>query len=182
LRQLREIPGWAFILGVVLAVTIAVAVPYLIAAKDAQRPALQEVAVKPPLPPGTTLDTLERGTVKDIIDADSINVIIDGKTYGVRYYGVDGPLAGQRCYREAVDRNRKLAGKEVLLLPDAQDKDPNNIMLRYVFTPDGTSVDATLVAEGFGHASGTQGRYTQDIAGYEEQAKSAKRGCLWSNG
>lgn len=178
----REIPGWAFILGVGLAVTVAVLVPYLIAAGDAQRPALQEVRVKLPLPPGTSLESLERGTIKDIIDADSINVIIDGRTYGIRYYGSDGPLAGQRCYREAVDRNRKLVGKEVLLLADAQDKDKNNILMRYVFTPDGTSVDATLVAEGFSHASGVQGRFTSDIAALEEQAKADKRGCLWGGG
>jgi micrococcal nuclease len=176
---MKEMPGWAFMISIIAVVSLTIAIPYLIAAKDAQRPALQSVPVTLTLPSGTTLSSLQEGTVKEIIDGDSMNVIIDGKTTGIRLYGVDTPAAGQRCFREAEDRTMKLVGKKVLLLPDTQEKDKNNIALRYVFTPEGVSIDATLVAEGFGHASSVDGQYRSQIAGYETQAQEAKRGCLW---
>jgi micrococcal nuclease len=176
---MKEMPGWAFMISIVAVVSLTIAIPYLIAAKDAQRPALQSVPVTLALPAGASLSSLQQGTVKEIIDGDSMNVIIDGKTTGIRFYGVDTPMAGQRCYREAEDRTKTLLGQKVLLLPDAQEKDKDNIALRYVFTPDGVSIDATLVAEGFGHASGVEGQYRSQIAGYETQAQQAKRGCLW---
>jgi endonuclease YncB( thermonuclease family) len=178
--RLDEVRGWVFIVGILVVVTLTIAIPYAIAAKDAKRPVQQLELTRLTLPPGISLSDLTPGTVKDIIDADSINVVIDGKTTGVRYYGVDAPAGGQKCYREAVDRNKALlAGKSVLLLQDVQEKDGANIARRYVFLPDGTSIDATLVAEGVGHASTVEGRYKSDIAGYEDQAKADKRGCLW---
>jgi hypothetical protein len=40
-------------------------------------------------------------------------------------------------------------------------------------------VDATLVAEGFGHAWREDGRYKDEIISLEGQAQTAGRGCLW---
>ncbi|HEX5141459.1 MAG TPA: nuclease, partial [Dehalococcoidia bacterium] len=52
-------------------------------------------------------------------------------------------------------------------------------LLRYVFLEDGTSVDATLVAEGFGEAWRQDGRYRDQIVDLEAGARAAHRGCLW---
>ncbi|HLF77777.1 MAG TPA: thermonuclease family protein, partial [Dehalococcoidia bacterium] len=97
----------------------------------------------------------------------------------IRYYGVDTPERGDKCYREAQDRNMALVGKEVLLLEDARDEDRFGRTLRYVFLPDGTSLDATLVAEGFGHAWTRDGRYKEEIVALQLEAEAGGRGCLW---
>ena len=52
-------------------------------------------------------------------------------------------------------------------------------MRRYVFLPDGTSIDATLVAEGFGQAWTTDGQYRDQIVALQAEAQAAGRGCLW---
>jgi endonuclease YncB( thermonuclease family) len=85
----------------------------------------------------------------------------------VRYFGVDTPERDEPCYREAVDRNQLLLGSHVYLLPDSRERDDGGRLLRYVFLPDGRSLDATLVAEGFGMAW--------------REAEAAGRGCLWSD-
>jgi len=91
----------------------------------------------------------------------------------------DTPEAGERCFREASDRNAMLVGRKVYLLGDARDHDDFGRLLRYVFLANGQSVDATLVAEGFGHAWTRDGRYKNQIIPLEAEAQSAHRGCLW---
>ena len=104
---------------------------------------------------------------------------IDGKTTRIRYYGVDTPERGDRCYREATDRNKKLVADKVLLLPDARDQDKFNRILRYVFLSDGTSVDATLVAGGL-RPRLAPGRPLQ-AGDHRPRGPGAgtARGCLW---
>ena len=97
----------------------------------------------------------------------------------MRYYGIDTPERGERCYREALDRNEHLLTDDIYLLPDARDNDGNR-PLRYIFLEDGSSLDATLVAEGFAHAWRRDGRYRDQIVALEEEAKAAGRGCLWA--
>ena len=71
------------------------------------------------------------------------------------------------------------SGKTILLLKDQRLEDGHGRLLRYIFLEDGTSVDATLVAEGFAEAWQADGYYRDQIVGLEEQAKTAGRGCLW---
>ncbi len=52
-------------------------------------------------------------------------------------------------------------------------------LLRYVFLEDGTSLDATLVAEGFATAQRTDGYYKDQLIALEDEARAAGRGCLW---
>ena len=77
------------------------------------------------------------------------------------------------------DRNAELTGRTIYLLGDARDVDPFGRLLRYVFLSNGQSVDATLVAEGLGHAWMRDGRYKDQIVALESQARDAHRGCLW---
>jgi len=171
--------GWRFVLALILTVTIVAGIPYAIASKDARRPAQEPVLTELVLPPNTSLADLLEARVEAVIDGDTIDVTVDGRRLRVRYYGVDTPERGDRCFREATDRNESLIGGRVLLLPDARDEDAFGRELRYVFTPEGVSVDATLVAEGFGLAWRSDGRYREEIIGLEAQAEAAERGCLW---
>ena len=164
------------LVGVVFAVT---GIPYLVASGEARRPELEEHVVKLTLPPGVALESLQKARVYDIVDGDTIHVVIEPRLLTIRYYGVDTPERGDKCYREAQDRNMALVGKEVLLLEDARDEDRFGRTLRYVFLPDGTSLDATLVAEGFGRAWRQDGLYKDQIMALQAEAEAGGRGCLW---
>jgi micrococcal nuclease len=164
------------LLGVV---TVAAGIPYLVASDDAQRPPNAEVLTPLTLPSGVQLSGLEEARVMEVIDGDTIRARLGGQEVTVRYYGIDTPERGDRCYREATDRNEQLVGDRVLLMRDNRNEDPNGRLLRYVFRPDGVSVDATLVAEGFANAWRDDGRYRNEILGLERQAQAEGRGCLW---
>ena len=174
IQHMRELPGWVFVPDhhgrrlVGRRRTMGAGLEGRSTARGRSAPASLI------LPPGTSLANLKEGTVNDVIDGDTIDVSIDGKVVRIRYYGVDTPERGDKCYREATDRNRHLVADKVLLLPDARDKDTYDRTLRYVFRPDGTSVDATLVSEGFGHAWRQDGRYKQDILGLEDAGADAE--------
>ncbi len=180
----RRLPAWLFVLLLLAAVTLVAGLPYAIAGNSAKKPRLTPVPVSLALPPGTSLADLQEARVIEEVDGDTIDVILDGRRVRVRYYGVDTPEPGERCFREATDRNRTLIGeaKTVRLLADARGDDRFERSLRYVFLPDGTSVDATLVAEGFGFAWRQDGRYRDQIIEYEGQSREARRGCLWEVG
>ena len=177
MRQSRR--GWLVVLALLAIVSAAAGVPYLIASEDAQRPPLEAHPTLLDLPAGYTLQSLQEAEVEEVIDGDTIEVRIDGIETRLRYFGVDTPERGRACYREATDRNETLLGDTVLLLPDARTEDESGRLLRYVFLPDGTSVDATLVAEGFGEAWTRDGRYRDEIVALQEEAEAAGRGCLW---
>ena len=172
-------PGWAFVLILLAGVALVAGLPYAIASRDAQRPPPEPRLAYLTLPQGLSLADLEPAQVEEIIDGDTIEVSLGGQTVRVRYYGIDTPERGRRCYREAKDRNESLLGETVLLLPDARDRDAGDRSLRYVFREDGLSLDATLVAEGFALAWRAEGRYRAAILDLEAEAMAAGRGCLW---
>ena len=178
----RSKRGTLAVLIMVVIVSIFAGLPWLIASNDARRPPSAEVLTRLDLPPSIGLSSLKEVRIDEVIDGDTIAVFLDGIRTTVRYYGVDTPERNERCYREAVDRNEHLAGARVLLLPDARELDPGGRTLRYVFTPEGISIDATLVAEGFGNAWRADGRYRDRLAGLESEAEEAQRGCLWKPG
>jgi endonuclease YncB( thermonuclease family) len=163
-------------LGLVVA---AVSVPYIVAHNELRRPPIEQHLTQLALPAGVTLDRLQQAELVEVVDGDGMDVLVDGALYRVRYIGVETPRPGQICYREALDRNQMLAGQALRLLPDGADENDSRELRRYVFLPDGTSIDATLVAEGFGHATMTDGRYRDQIAALQAEAQAAGRGCLW---
>jgi endonuclease YncB( thermonuclease family) len=176
-RTIRR--GWLKILVFIALISALISLPYLIAKDDLKRPPLDAQLTALTLPPGITLQELQSADVEEVIDGDTIDVLINGIKNRVRYFGVDTPERGQICFREATDRNSMLLGDTVLLLPAVRTEDEFGRLLRYVFLPDGTSVDATLVAEGFGHAWNRDGQYRDQIIGLENEAQGAGRGCLW---
>jgi endonuclease YncB( thermonuclease family) len=139
----------------------------------------------PELPPGVFKhpqpESLPTAVVMEVIDGDTIEVVLDGKRETVRYYGIDTPERQEPCYEEAKKRNEELADRHVLLVADARDRDSGGRLLRYIFTLDGYSIDAALVAEGFAHAWTLDGSYRDALMALEEEAQREGRGCLWGN-
>lgn len=178
-RPPRRFPGWLAAIVVVAGVVLVAGVPYLIASDDARNPGYPVREVSLSLPPGVELAQLQRVRVVQVVDGDTIDVILNERVVRLRYYGVDTPERGDRCFREAAERNNLLVKGHVLLLPDSRDTDPFGRTLRYVFLDNGVSVDATLVAEGYGLAWRADGRYREEIAGLEASARAAGEGCLW---
>jgi endonuclease YncB( thermonuclease family) len=124
--------------------------------------------------------SLISAALAEVVDGDTIDVRLDHTIERVRYYGVDTPERGERCYEEATVRNRDLVGSEVLLLPDARDRDPHGRLLRYVFTPEGQSVGAQLVSEGLAVAWRDDGVFREQFIQLEEAARETGTGCLWA--
>ena len=176
---LRSRRGWAVVLLLLAIVTVIAGLPYLVASDDALRPPLDPQITTLELPAGRSLAGLKQVEVDEVLDGDTIDVLLDGIKTRIRYFGIDTPERGEKCYREARDRNEHLIGDTVLLLEDRRNEDEGGRLLRYVFLPDGTSVDATLVAEGFAEAWRRDGRYRDEIVQLEAEARAAGRGCLW---
>lgn len=127
-------------------------------------------------------ESLPTAIVMDVIDGDTIEVRLAGRAETVRYYGIDTPERGHRCYEEAKERNKELVGRHVLLMTDARNRDRGGRLLRYVFTLDGLSVDAMLVAEGFALAWTADGYYRDALVAVQAEAEREGRGCLWGEG
>jgi endonuclease YncB( thermonuclease family) len=136
-------------------------------------------ATAPTLDLGVDRSLLVSAEVVDIIDGDTIDVRVAGREERVRYYGVDTTERGEDCYREATARNEALAGDTVLLLPDVRDRDRYSRLLRYAFTEDGRSIEATLIEEGLGYAWRDDGAYRDELIEAEEAAEARGVGCLW---
>jgi micrococcal nuclease len=123
------------------------------------------------------------------IDGDTIEVSMNGKNETVRLIGVDTPETKKpntpvQCYGpEASEYTKKtLAGKSVRLAADPLDdnRDRYGRLLRYVYLQDGTLLDETLVAQGYGFAY-VSFPFQQKTAFVkaQEEARAAHRG-LWA--
>ena len=121
-------------------------------------------------------------TVDRIIDGDTLDVLSALTGFRVRLFGIDAPEAGAPCAEEATQRLEVLADGSVRLLPDERLEDGNGRQLRYVFTADGRSIDAMLVAEGLAEAWRQDGHFRDDLVALEEAAQDARTGCLWGGG
>lgn len=140
------------------------------------------VAGLPPLP---VLDAARsadaaRVRVDRVIDGDTLDVRAGGEIFRVRVFGIDTTERGEACYSEGTARLRDLVGSEVILVPDVRLRDSNGRELRYVYTGDGRSVDATMVAEGIARAWRRDGALRDALVILEADAQAAGRGCLWA--
>jgi endonuclease YncB( thermonuclease family) len=127
--------------------------------------------------------------VTGVDDGDTIKVEQDGNNETVRLIGIDTPETKDprkpvQCFGEAASRQTKawLLGKAVRLEPDplGDNRDKYNRLLRYVYLPDGTLINAQLIEQGYAFA------YTifpfeklDQFRKLEAQARSDNRG-LWS--
>jgi endonuclease YncB( thermonuclease family) len=125
------------------------------------------------------VSTMALAPVLRIVDGDTLHVEFEGRDESVRLYGIDAPEVGTPCATDATARLRELAGAAVRLRPDARDRDRYGRLLRYVYTRDGESVDATLVREGLARAWRGDGLLEPPIVALEMDARNTRRGCLW---
>ena len=146
------------------------------AASATATPTAQPAATEPLIPVG------QMGTVSYIVDGDTIDVIIDGLEYRVRYIGIDTPERDMPYFDQATQANRELVeGQTVLLVKDVSETDRFGRLLRYIYLPDGTFVNAELVVSGYALAA----TFPPDVAfadlfsRLQEEARQNGRG-LWA--
>lgn len=130
---------------------------------------------------------VQTGLVVDVVDGDTIKVLLDqdGKTYSVRYIGMDTPENTSQSEFfgvEAKAKNTELVyGKNVMLIKDVSETDRYNRLLRYVLVDD-FFVNYELVVQGYANIAS----YPPDISCIptfkiaEQKAAAAQIG-LWAN-
>ncbi|HRQ42587.1 MAG TPA: thermonuclease family protein [Chloroflexota bacterium] len=123
----------------------------------------------------------ELAAVTRIIDGDTIEVEINGRTYRVRYIGMDTPERGDPFFDEATAANRQLVeGQTVTMVKDVSETDRYGRLLRYIYLADGTFVNAELVRQGYAQIA----TFPPDVAHQElfvqlqQEARDAGLG-LW---
>jgi micrococcal nuclease len=137
--------------------------------------------------------------VRKVLDGDTIEVTHDGRTERVRLIGVDAPEAHDspkldRLVARGHDRARILAlgrrahaftqarllGRTVDLELDVETHDRYGRLLAYVWLPDGTLFNATLLEYGFARVLTIPPnvRYADRFVALERAARAARSG-LW---
>lgn len=139
--------------------------------------------------PVVSTDTPERtaARVVEVVDGDTIKVEIAGKTYTVRYIGIDTPetkhpnRSVEWMGLEASEDNRRLVeGQTVYLEKDVSEVDRYGRLLRYVYLSNGLFVNAELLQRGYARVSTypPDVRYQDLFLQLEREAREAGRG-LW---
>lgn len=122
--------------------------------------------------------------VIQVLDGDTI-ILADGCR--VRYLGLDTPeLEAPEPRERALGRRARevnaalVQGQEVRLEYDREHYDQYNRVLAYVFTPDGTMINAALVAQGLARVMITPPnlRYQALLVEQQRRAIAARRG-IW---
>jgi endonuclease YncB( thermonuclease family) len=87
----------------------------------------------------------------------------------------------QPCGPEAVARITELTVDGTLLRQDPAypGLDARRRVLYYAFTPDGVSIDETLVSEGLARAARPDATDGENLTALERDAQDNARGCLW---
>lgn len=119
-------------------------------------------------------------TVTRAVDGSSLDAHVDGRRTALGYLGAEAPAPTQPCGREALDRNRQLAGSRVRLVDEPTHQfDEAGRRLYYVFTVDGESIEDILVREGLARAVRTDASRGPHLMALQAEAEAAGRGCLW---
>ncbi len=145
-------------------------------------PASRAITInKPPKP-------LLEATVTRVVDGDTVEVALaGGRAEKMRLIGVDTPetihpTRGEEPYgREASDFTKaRLTGRKVLLETDVEERDRYGRLLAYLYLPDGTMFNATLVAEGYAQTMTIPPnvRYVEVFRALQAGARDGGRG-LW---
>lgn len=129
-------------------------------------------------------------SVNKVDDGDTITVDMDGVAEKIRMIGVDTPETQHpsrpvECYGLAASSyTKKLIGANSVRLeadPTNMNRDRYDRLLRYVYLPDGTLVNAKIIQDGYGFA------YThfpfeklEQFRGYEQAARDKNLG-LWAS-
>jgi micrococcal nuclease len=158
-------------------------------AKNKPLPTLVATAIPLSTLPASLSDTTplllsgQTAVVTHIVDGDTIDVDLAGSIYRVRYIGMDTPERGDFFYHEATEANRQLAeGQTVTMVKDVSETDRYGRLLRYVYLPDGTFVNAELVKQGYAQIATypPDVKYQELFAQLQQEARNAGLG-LWGD-
>lgn len=125
-----------------------------------------------------------------VVDGDTINIAMDGRVVRVRLLGIDTPEVVDprktvECFWKEASQKAKnvLLGTYVRIATDASQglEDKYGRMLAYVYLPDGTLFNRTMVEDGYAHeyTYRTPYRYQQEFKTAERDARLHERG-LWA--
>ena len=114
-------------------------------------------------------------TVTRVIDGDTF----DSTSGRVRLFGADTPERGERCFSEASQRLRDLAGTIVRVEPGPRTQDRYGRLLYYAYTESGESVEETLIREGLARAWTRDGQHRDSLLRVEESTRRNRTGWLW---
>lgn len=123
-------------------------------------------------------------------DGDTIVVDMNGTKETVRFIGVDTPEVKDprkpvQCFGHAASAfTKQLIGDHPVRLeadPDNTNRDRYNRLLRYIYLPDGTLVNAEIIKQGYGFAY-TSFPFTKkaEFKNYENEARQNNKG-LWGS-
>lgn len=126
--------------------------------------------------------------VTEFADGDTISVDMNGTTEKIRFIGVDtpethDPRKAVQCYGQAAAQfTKNFVGQQPVRLeadPINTNRDRYNRLLRYVYLPNGSLVNAEIIKQGYGFAY-TSFPFTKvdEFRGYQLEAQNQKRG-LW---
>lgn len=129
-------------------------------------------------------------TVTRFSDGDTITVSMQGKNETIRFIGVDTPETHKprtpvQCYGPAASAYTKnlIGTSQVRLEADSlsSNRDRYDRLLRYVYLPDGTLVNESLIKNGFGfHYPYFPFTKSEQFAAAQQEARAANKG-LWGN-
>ncbi|MDA0735482.1 MAG: thermonuclease family protein [Chloroflexi bacterium] len=138
--------------------------------------------------PEPTIDISDCSTIICCSDCMDIGMdrVIDGDTFKsanarIRLFGVDTPERGEKCFTEATERFKELAGDTVRVEFGPRHEDNYGRILFYVYTNAGESIDEILVREGLAEAWTRDGQHRDVLVAAEKGARRDGFGCLWSN-
>lgn len=123
-------------------------------------------------------------TVLEFDDGDTIQVDMNGKPEKIRFIGVDtpethDPRKAVQCYGQAASEfTKQLIGNSQVRLeadPLNTNRDRYDRLLRYVYLPDGTLVNAEIIKQGYGFA------YTSFPFSKIEEFKSLQKDATQNN-
>lgn len=143
-------------------------------------------------PQNETLQQNQPGlyTVTSFDDGDTLQVDMNGVKEKVRFIGVDtpetkDPRKAVQCYGKAASGfTQNLIGNQAVRLeadPLNTNRDRYNRLLRYVYLPDGTLVNAEIIKQGYGFAYiGFPFSKMDEFKQYQTDARQQNRG-LWAS-
>lgn len=127
--------------------------------------------------------------VTEFADGDTISVNMNGKNERVRFIGVDTPETHDprkpvQCFGKAASEfTKNLIGNNNVRLetdPINTNRDRYNRLLRYVYLPNNTLVNAEIIKQGYGFAyTGFPFTKSEEFIKYQTDARVQGKG-LWS--
>lgn len=128
--------------------------------------------------------------VVEFVDGDTITVDMNGKKETLRFIGVDtpethDPRKAVQCFGvAAASFTKNLIGNSNVRLevdPLSTNRDRYNRLLRYIYLPNGTLVNAEIIKQGYGFAyTGFPFTKSDEFLRYQTTAREQGRG-LWDS-